>query len=151
MARRKSLPSSKRQKILDRDKLCGVCRVAPAAEVHHIEAVYRGGGDEENNLVGLCGICHRGAPDTREEYLPYTKGRGLFWKLFMLGFDLKLNYPEMSRFQAIRFMHKVGVANADPIRMLKYNREYIANDRLPTNRWEQVLPMIIAARRGEGK
>lgn len=51
-----------RRKILDRDPLCVECvkrgRVSLAVEVDHINPVSAGGGDDDDNLRGLCRECH---------------------------------------------------------------------------------------------
>ena len=47
---------------LARHPLCADCqivgRLTPATEVHHIIPINEGGGDREENLLGLCKSCH---------------------------------------------------------------------------------------------
>lgn len=47
-----------REVILLRDPFCVICRKQPATEVDHIVAKRFGGGDEWENLQGLCKACH---------------------------------------------------------------------------------------------
>ncbi|HEV2481794.1 MAG TPA: HNH endonuclease [Puia sp.] len=61
-------PSRKlRRKILDRDKqCCRICGASPATNkhvelnLHHIRPYGKGGLTEEENLITLCRICHKG-------------------------------------------------------------------------------------------
>ena len=57
-----------RERVLQRDGyLCQACRtkgrVTPAGEVHHVVALSRGGTDDPDNLLSLCGPCHQQETD----------------------------------------------------------------------------------------
>ena len=48
-----------REIILKRDQLkCRLCGKSPSAQVHHIISRSKGGNNDFNNLVTLCGKCH---------------------------------------------------------------------------------------------
>ena len=65
--------------ILQRDEYkCQVCNVnvKEGAEIHHIHALYLGGTTTEDNLVSLCGSCHKYAPETgKDEFNIYKKNK----------------------------------------------------------------------------
>ena len=64
----------------------GLCRCCgfKAVEVHHVIPIHKGGEDKLNNMVALCSLCHRDAPDSKEEFYEYIK-RGGARTLKMLG------------------------------------------------------------------
>lgn len=57
-----------RNKILKRDNYqCVLCKSIEDIEVHHMQAIVRGGSSIENNLITLCSECHRYAPENSIE------------------------------------------------------------------------------------
>lgn len=50
-----------RAAILARDGGCQRCGATVGLEVHHVVPLARGGSNAPDNLVTLCGDCHRGA------------------------------------------------------------------------------------------
>lgn len=58
-------------------KLCEVCQLRPPSEVHHITPRYKGGNDDEQNLVDLCSACHHFAPNDKESFQRYKKNGGI--------------------------------------------------------------------------
>lgn len=66
-----------RKTILERDNFkCVICGSYKDLEVHHMQALYRGGNSKENNLVTLCNECHQFAPeDSIESNLQYFNER----------------------------------------------------------------------------
>lgn len=74
---------AKRKTIIERDGgKCVICGSGSPLEVHHKLAVHKGGGAEDNNLVTLCKICHKHAPeDGKKSFEEYRKAPGLsIWK-----------------------------------------------------------------------
>lgn len=75
MTKRKA---SFRTVVLERDdyacQCCGVKSVR--IEVHHIEPLTFGGADEINNLISLCFVCHKEAPNDPDLFLEYQKQGG---------------------------------------------------------------------------
>lgn len=62
----------KRERILKRDKKCVICGNSSHLEVHHILAIYLGGDESEENLITLCKVCHKLAPETgKEDFISY--------------------------------------------------------------------------------
>ncbi|MDA2932642.1 HNH endonuclease [Nitrospinae bacterium AH-259-F20] len=57
--------------VLKRQPICNLCKRKPATEVDHIKPKAAGGGDEMDNLQGLCKPCH-----TRKTYAEARGGRG---------------------------------------------------------------------------
>ena len=48
-----------RAKVLERDQLrCKLCGKNPSAQVHHIQSRKKGGTNDLDNLITLCGRCH---------------------------------------------------------------------------------------------
>lgn len=41
-----------------RHLICEACRRQPAGPPHHIKSRGAGGGDDNTNLLALCGVCH---------------------------------------------------------------------------------------------
>ena len=68
------------------NKYCGVCKLWKSEERHHILPRYLGGEDEENNLIDLCGGCHKYAPDSPEEFIKYKARGGFVWDIFKMGY-----------------------------------------------------------------
>lgn len=54
-----------RRRILRRDRICQICLLVPATEVDHVVPKSQGGGDEDENLRGVCRACH--ATKTNDE------------------------------------------------------------------------------------
>ena len=85
---RKSLSAPLRRKIIQRDKgVCRVCKMHSIDEIHHILPVFLGGTDEENNLIGLCHLCHWYSPDDPKEFYKYKKEGGMLWKWMDISFN----------------------------------------------------------------
>ncbi len=64
-----------RKKILERDNFtcqkCGFNEIPSDLEIHHIKPKIFEGEDISDNLVILCSICHRYAPDSKDSFLNY--------------------------------------------------------------------------------
>ena len=61
MPRRKAIPvSTKREVLTEAGFRCAVptCRTVLAIDVHHIQEITEGGGNEPSNLIALCPTCH---------------------------------------------------------------------------------------------
>ena len=59
--RRRKLPAATKQAVLlESGYKCGnpICRHIITLEIHHIEWVRDGGGDDASNLIALCPNCH---------------------------------------------------------------------------------------------
>lgn len=70
-----------RNLVFKRDRgICQCCGSTNGSEVHHIEPVYLGGLDTEDNLITLCSSCHRLAPNDAEDFLEYQKTGGAVWQ-----------------------------------------------------------------------
>lgn len=67
-----------RDSIVKRDGgRCVVCGEKHYLEVHHMKAIYNGGDSSSDNLITVCKICHRFAPETgREDFEEYRKNPG---------------------------------------------------------------------------
>ena len=71
--KRKSINNLLRKRVLERDNgRCIKCGRSYKLEVHHIIPVYRGGLDEEWNLITLCKKCHDFAPDEPIEFYKWA-------------------------------------------------------------------------------
>ena len=71
-----------RQSILSRDfYICQCCCVFDEeCEAHHIHPLFLGGEDEPNNMITLCYLCHKFAPNEPDEFLEYQKSGGAgYW------------------------------------------------------------------------
>lgn len=81
--------------ILKRDDYkCQVCGidVKEGAEVHHIHALCLGGTTTEDNLVTLCGSCHKFAPETgKDKFELYKKDK------YAYTTNAINNHPKMKR------------------------------------------------------
>jgi len=71
--KRKPIPSRLKREITSRPVKCKWCRKNPVQEVHHIDGNPEN--IQEDNLIGLCGICHIRA--TRGEINKEQLWRGL--------------------------------------------------------------------------
>jgi len=73
-----------KQEILKRDnftcKKCGFRGKETELEIHHIIPKFEGGKDMIENLVTLCSICHKHAPDKGIEFKKYLKEK-IDWKI----------------------------------------------------------------------
>lgn len=49
-------------------------------EGHHVHPLCLGGADELNNVITLCGLCHKQAPDNPTGFLEYQRDGGAFTK-----------------------------------------------------------------------
>lgn len=74
-----SRKSSLRQNVLRRDLgMCQCCYNVPdVPEVHHIQPLCIGGKDEVNNMITLCYLCHRFAPQDPDDFLVYQRQGGM--------------------------------------------------------------------------
>jgi len=52
-------PTDFSREVLERDKLCRLCRCARATEAHHLVRRSQGGDDVLENGIGLCTQCHQ--------------------------------------------------------------------------------------------
>jgi hypothetical protein len=77
---------------------CRVCGSTNLVQVHHIQFRSKGGGNEPENLIALCGDCHDGAHNKVRNYLPP-------WELELL---VRLN---LGHLRAWRRSMRHGVAN----------------------------------------
>jgi len=60
-----------RSQILARDPVCRVCNQAESLQVDHVVPLARGGGDDYNNLQGICLACHKDKTAREQSsYLP---------------------------------------------------------------------------------
>ncbi|MBU4348395.1 HNH endonuclease [Patescibacteria group bacterium] len=76
MKKYKGISKHLKNKVLARDKYtCQKCKTEDKTrskfEVHHVNPKYKGGEDKEENLITLCYICHRYAPNSIEEFNEY--------------------------------------------------------------------------------
>ncbi|MFC1801045.1 HNH endonuclease [Nanoarchaeota archaeon] len=67
-----------RNSILKRDDFaCQKCKVKDKSgksfEIHHIKPVVFGGTDSEDNLITLCSVCHKFAPNKESEFKEYME------------------------------------------------------------------------------
>ena len=60
---------SLRKEVKDRDRGCRGCGGITQSEVHHIKFRSQGGKDKADNLIWLCGDCHRSAHNTGRGYI----------------------------------------------------------------------------------
>ncbi|MFH0752836.1 MAG: HNH endonuclease signature motif containing protein [archaeon] len=65
-----------RNSILVRDRFtCQKCKLEDKAgrelEVHHIKPIIYGGTNDKENLIALCNVCHRYAPNKLGEFEEY--------------------------------------------------------------------------------
>ena len=70
------LSRAKRTSILIRDNYtCQKCKLedktAKKLEIHHIKPLVFNGTNEDKNLITLCYICHKYAPNKEEEFKEY--------------------------------------------------------------------------------
>lgn len=64
----RSVSDSKRKRILKRDNNeCQICGEKKNLEVHHIRAIVYGGDSSDENLITLCKVCHRYAPESGDK------------------------------------------------------------------------------------
>lgn len=73
---KRSLTQSTRNQVLARDNFtCQKCKLndntGKQLEVHHIHLLAFGGIDEKDNLITLCSVCHKYAPNNKEEFEGY--------------------------------------------------------------------------------
>ena len=69
--------------VLARDGgICQCCGNANGAEVHHIEPLWIGGADEQNNCICLCCTCHANVPDDPALFYKYQRAAGSLLHLF---------------------------------------------------------------------
>ena len=98
-----------RKLVLERDfYTCQCCGLRPETpEVHHVQPVWKNGTGALNNLITLCSICHRYAPNNAEEFLAYQKYGGARGQMLVgrLLTDTAIANPEMTLkdFQAMVF------------------------------------------------
>ena len=76
----KGISKRLRMKILVRDNfMCQKCeeidKTGRNLEVHHKKLRVLGGTDNESNLITLCFICHKYAPNKEEEFKEYIQDR----------------------------------------------------------------------------
>ena len=57
-------------------KMCQACKMERATDVHHIIARVDGGSDNEINLIDLCHLCHKYAPNGHEDIENYVNFGG---------------------------------------------------------------------------
>lgn len=74
----KKLPKHTRMAILIRDEYaCQKCgledKSAKNLEVHHIKPSTYGGSNEHDNLITLCGLCHKYAPNDPLKFKKYKE------------------------------------------------------------------------------
>lgn len=99
----------------------GLCRCCgfKGDEVHHITPLVYNGEDTEENMVVLCGTCHKGAPDSKEEFDIYVKKGGkkhelLLGKLAIYCIDKDLNFSEVYVYfkKMLNCFKQVDITNA---------------------------------------
>jgi len=61
-----------KEEVLSRDKnVCQKCGFNKDLEIHHINSRVSGGKEDILNLITLCSICHKHAPDNKKEFLEF--------------------------------------------------------------------------------
>lgn len=75
-SRNKGLSRPETISILIRDNYtCQKCKLedktAKKLEIHHIKPIVFGGTDEKENLITLCSVCHKYAPNREKEFKEY--------------------------------------------------------------------------------
>lgn len=85
-----------RKKVLIRDSYsCQKCKVEDntgrTLEIHHIIPVVYGGTDELDNLLTLCRVCHKYAPNNKEKFIEYMDSEmdGIVTTLLLIYKNLK--------------------------------------------------------------
>ena len=53
------LKSSMRKRVLKEEPICRICGIRPSTRVDHIIPRFQGGGDNRENLRGICDICDK--------------------------------------------------------------------------------------------
>ncbi len=76
LGKEQRLSKHQKDKILARDKYtCMKCKIenktARKLEVHHITPLTFGGNNDKRNLITLCRVCHKYAPNNKEEFAEY--------------------------------------------------------------------------------
>lgn len=75
------------KKVLERDNYICQCCGLKASEAHHIVPLGREGKDEMDNIVALCGMCHKGCHKrgvySKEEFQKYKETGGFSWVYFL--------------------------------------------------------------------
>jgi hypothetical protein len=67
-------------------------------EVHHIHPHYIGGEESLNNLITLCSICHRDAPNNPDNFLAYQRSGGRIWQWRLSALIISgLGNPEIEK------------------------------------------------------
>ena len=66
------------RKAKERDGYICQCCGRPCDEGHHIHPLVFDGPDELNNVITLCGLCHKHSPNNPAEFLDYQKQGGEF-------------------------------------------------------------------------
>ena len=110
MIKRIKIPQLIYQKIiLETRGLCCICHLNNIDEIHHIKAIYEGGLNNYENLIGLCSNCH-----TRiHKYKSFTEK-----KLF----EIKESWKN----DCIKYLTEIITAQPDPIFISKFiATEYI--------------------------
>ncbi len=76
MIKNKDISRSEKVAILIRDNYtCQKCKLedktAKKLEIHHIKPIVFGGTNDKENLITLCSVCHKYAPNTQKEFKEY--------------------------------------------------------------------------------
>ncbi len=79
------------KEVLLRDKFICQCCKLEGYEVHHIVPLCFGGQDKVENMICLCSLCHKHAPNSKEEFenyqmiggRRYTLALGMFVSTFL--------------------------------------------------------------------
>ena len=105
--------------VLRRD--IGLCRCCgfKGDEVHHIVPLSLGGIDEIENMITLCGECHRNAPNTLEEFKEYMRKGGsrlykIIGKIVLDMEEKKVPFNEYYSLmlKVISYLRQVDINNA---------------------------------------
>ncbi len=78
MIRIKKLSNHQKKLILVRDNFtCQKCKLedktAKKLEIHHIKPLHLDGTNDKKNLITLCYVCHKYAPNKEDEFKEYLK------------------------------------------------------------------------------
>jgi len=104
------IPYSTKTFILGRDEhRCSKCKTPNWLEVHHIIPLYRGGSNNNDNLITLCSLCHRYAPEHPIEFFKFMAQPN------RPPIDLAMDVAEQTFMSAIALGNEdLEIARSDP-------------------------------------
>lgn len=113
------IPPKVKARILERDgNKCIKCRTSKWLELHHIVPVYRGGTNDESNLITMCSLCHHFAPENPLKLIKYMADPN------RPPFDLAIDVAEKAFVSALLLdKEDYEIARSDPVTFWKTRYE----------------------------